>query len=173
MTFTLYQATVPQFVQILGATAKLIDKAEQHCADSGLAPAELIEARLAPDMHPFSYQVKSTVVHSLGAIEGVRAGTFSPDRTTPPDSFHALRARVSNALDALQAVTPADIDGLTGREMAFVMGDMRLPFTAETFLMSFSMPNFMFHASTAYDILRHRGLAIGKLDFMGRLQIKR
>lgn len=172
MAFSLYGATVAPFQQILGAVSGLIDKAEAHCRETGTPAEDLIQARLAPDMLPFAYQVKSTVVHSVGAIEGVHKGVFSPDMTPPPDSFPALKQRVADALQTLAAVDPEELNGFVGRDMRFQFGDFRLDFTAEDFLVSFSLPNFYFHATTAYDLLRAKGLKIGKRDFMGRLPLK-
>ncbi|WP_246344639.1 DUF1993 domain-containing protein [Sphingobium fontiphilum] len=173
MALSLYTVTVPLFQQILGTMLHLLDKAEAHCAQTGVAPETIIEARLAPDMLPFSYQVKSTVVHSLGAIDGVKAGIFRPDDSTPPDSFPALRERVEGALAQLAALTPAEIDALEGGDMRFAFGEAHVDFLAENFLLSFSFPNFLFHATTAYDILRAQGVAVGKRDFLGRLAKKR
>ena len=172
MTFSLYAATIPAYLQMLGGVSGLLDKAEAFCADNGAAPEDLIEARLAQDMLPFAYQVKSTAVHSLGAIEGVRRGEFSPDQTTPPDSFSAMRLRITGAIDALQAIDPGEIDGFIGRDMRFAFGSRHVDFTAENFLLSFSQPNFYFHAATAYDILRWKGVPLGKRDFLGRLRKK-
>jgi len=172
MAFSLYAATVPSYLQILGAVSGLLDKAEAFCTEKSIPPADLIQARLAADMLPFAYQVKSTAVHSLGSIEGVRQGVFSPEMAPPPDSFAGLKARVTQAIAALQAVKPAELESFIGRDMCFKFGDRRIDFTAENFLLSFSLPNFYFHASTAYDILRWKGLQIGKRDFMGRLAIK-
>jgi hypothetical protein len=116
--------------------------------------------------------VSSTATHSLGAIEGVRQGVFSPDLTPPPDTFAALRAKVAHAREAVGALTPAEVNAFQGRDMRFEIRDIKLPFTAEDFLMSFSLPNFYFHATTAYDILRHRGVSLGKRDFLGRMRLK-
>jgi len=173
MAFSLYDATVPAWQQILGSMSGLLDKAEAHCAQHGLAPAELIEARLADDMLPFGYQVKSTVVHSAGAIRSLGQGLFSPDRHPWPDNFAGLRELVSAAREELAALDPAAVDALVGRDMRFEIGSRYRPdFTAEHFLMSFSLPNFYFHATTAYDILRARGLAIGKVDFLGQMRTR-
>ena len=172
MTLSLYAATIPSYRQILGAVSGLLGKAEAFCAEKGIEPPELIQARLATDMLPFAYQVKSTAVHSLGAIEGVRKGVFSPDMTPPPETFAALGERITAALSALEAIEPAEIESFIGRDMRFEFGSRRIEFTAEEFLLSFSQPNFYFHASTAYDILRWKGLPIGKRDFMGRLRLK-
>lgn len=172
MSFSLHDATVRPFIQTLGAVAGLVDKAEAHCGGGGHAPATLIGACLAPDMFPFAYQVKSTASHSIGAIEGVRAGLFAPDLNPPPDSFTGLRDMVLGARAALEALDPAEVNGFIGRDMAFRFKDFRLDFTAEDFLMSFSLPNFYFHAATAYGILRNNGLAVGKRDFMGAMRTK-
>jgi hypothetical protein len=172
MTFSLYAAVVPSNLQILRSMSGLIDKAEAFCREKSLSPEDIIQARLAADMLPFDYQVKSTVVHSLGAIEGVRRGVFSPDFTTPPNTFPALKARIGDTLRSLEAVDAAEIDGFIGRDMRFEAGERRLQFTAENFLLSFSQPNFYFHASTAYDLLRWKGVPIGKRDFVGRPRIE-
>jgi hypothetical protein len=171
MAFSLYDATIPSFRQILGSLGGLIDKAEAYCTGQKLAAEEIIQARLAPDMLPFAYQVKSAAVHSLGAIEGVRKGVFSPDMTPPPQTFADLNAKIANAHAALETIDAAEIDAFVGRDMRFAFGERQMNFTAENFLLSFSQPNFYFHASTAYDILRWKGLPVGKRDFMGRVRI--
>ena len=172
MPLSLYAATIPSYRQTLGAVAALLRKAESFCGEKGIEASELIQARLAPDMLPFAYQVKSTAVHSLGALEGVRRGVFSPDMTPPPETFAALDARVAETLSDLEKIDPAEIESFIGRDMCFERGSHRLEFTAEDFLLSFSLPNFYFHATTAYDILRWKGMPIGKRDFMGRLPLK-
>ena len=173
MTLSLFAATIPPFVRMLTSVEHLLAKAEAHAAAQGIAPEELIEARLAPDMLPFAYQVKSTAVHSQGAIEGVRRGVFSPDRSEPGQSFAALGSRVGEPKRLLGAVTADEIDALEGNPMRFEMGQHRADFTAENFLLHFSLPNFYFHATTAYDILRMKGVAIGKVDYLGQLPLVR
>jgi uncharacterized protein len=172
MAFSLYAATVPSYRQILEAVSGLLVKAESFCTEKKIAPQELIQARLAGDMLPFAYQVKSTAVHSLGAIEGIRKGVFSPDMTPPPETFAGLKTRIAETIAALQAIDVAEVDGFLGRDMHFSFGDRHMDFTAENFLLSFSQPNFYFHATTAYDILRWKGLPIGKRDFMGKPRVK-
>jgi uncharacterized protein len=173
MTFSLYAATVPSYLQILQAVSGLLDKAEVFCDQGGIASHEIIQARLAEDMLPFAYQVKSTAVHSLGAIEGVRRCVFSPDTTPPPENFAALKARIVETLAALEAIEPAEVDAFIGREMRFAFGDRHVDYTAENFLLSFSQPNFYFHATTTYAILRWKGVSLGKRDFTGRTRVKR
>ena len=172
MAFSLYAATIPSFQQVLGAVSGLLDKAESFCAEKGIAPAEIIQARFSADMYPFAYQVKSTAVHSLGAIEGVRKGVFSPDTSTPPDAFATLKARIVETLAALDKIDSKEIDGFIGRDMRFAVGSNHRDYTAENFLLSFSLPNFYFHATTAYDLLRWKGMPIGKRDFIGKTRTK-
>jgi uncharacterized protein len=172
MPFSLYAATVPSYCQILESVGRLLGTAETWCADRGLAPKDIIDARLAEDMLPFAYQVKSTAVHSLGAIEGVRKGVFSPDMTPPPGTFAALKAQIADTLADLSAIEVAEVDSFVGRDMRFAFGNRHLDFTAENFLLSFSQPNFYFHATTSYDILRWKGLPIGKRDFAGKPRAK-
>ncbi len=172
MSLSLYAVTIPSYRQTLGAVSGLLRTAQAFCAEKGIEASELIQGRLAPDMLPFAYQVKSTAVHSLGAIEGVRRGVFSPDSTRPPETFAALEARIAATLSALEAIQPAELESLIGRDMRFEAGSHRLEFTAEDFFLSFSLPNFYFHAATAYDILRWKGVPLGKRDFIGRLRLR-
>jgi len=174
MTFSLYDATIPVFLQVLGSVSGLLDKAEAWTAEKQVSELEIIDFRLVPDMLPFSYQVKSVVIHSVGAIQSVPSGQFSPDRSEPPQSFQGLKERVAQAIDSLEALTPEEVNAFVGSDMAFLLGEFRMEFTsADAFLMGFSMPNIMFHASTAYNLLRLKGLEIGKRDFLGAMPLKR
>lgn len=172
MTLSLYSATVPSFQQIVASLAAFVDKGEAFATTSGIDPAALINARLAPDMLHFAYQVKSVAVHSVGAIAGIRAGEFAPDMTPPPVDFAALRALLAETAATLAAIDPAEVDGFVGDDMAFVFREHRVPYLAEDFLLSFSLPNFYFHATTAYGILRAQGVPLGKRDFIGRPRVR-
>jgi len=124
-------------------------------------------------MLPFAYQIKSCAVHSRGAIEGVRAGQFSPDMTEPPATLAALAQRLDETLAFLEAVDPAELDTFTGRDVVFTIGSkFRREFTAENFLLGFSQPNLYFHATTAYDLLRMKGVKIGKGNYLGAMPAK-
>lgn len=173
MAVSLYTATVPSYRQILGSVSGLLGTAESFCNEREIAPSEIIQARLAEDMLPFAYQVRATAVHSIGAIEAVRKGVFSPDMSPFPESFAALKARIAEALAALEAIEPSEIDAFVGRDMRFEFGERRIDFTAEDFLLSFSQPNFYFHATTSYAILRWKGLPIGKRNFTGQLRVRK
>jgi hypothetical protein len=172
MAFSLYAATIPSYLQILGSVSGLLERAEAFCVEKAVDPQTIVQAKLADDMLPFSYQVKSAAVHSLGSIEGVRRGVFSPDMSPPPETLPALKSRIAEATEALQAIAPAEIESFIGRDMAFVFKDFRVDFTAENFLLSFSLPNFYFHSTTAYDILRWKGVPIGKRDYLGKMRKK-
>lgn len=170
----LYDATIPQFLQTVGAVAGLVDKAEAFCAERGIAPAEIVEARLAEDMLPFAYQVKSVAVHSAGAVAGVRQGQFSPDMSALPDGFDAMRALLAEARTTLDGLERDEVNGFAGRDMAFHFKERVIPFEgAEGFLLSFSQPNLYFHATAVYAILRWKGVPLGKTDFLGRMLIRR
>ncbi|MBC7504812.1 MAG: DUF1993 domain-containing protein [Sandarakinorhabdus sp.] len=173
MSFSFYDAVVPSNLQILGAIDALLDKAAAFCAEQGRAEADLIDARLAPDMLPFGYQVKSCAAHSVGGIEGVRAGSFSPDTSAWPTDFAGLHAVLQAAITSLKAIDRHTFDALAESDTLFAFGETRMPFTGANFLLSFSQPNFYFHAATAYAILRAQGVKLGKRDFIGMPRIKR
>ena len=172
MPFSLYDATVPSFQQTLGAMQGLLNKVEGFCAEGNHSVGDVLQTRLADDMLPFTYQVSATTTHSVGALNAIHKGVFTPDRKPPPQTVQGLKDALLQALEALSSMTAEDINGLVGRDMRFEMGEMVLPFTAEGFLMSFSLPNFFFHATTAYDILRMKGVALGKPDYLGRPRLK-
>ena len=168
MTLSLHAATIPGFLRMLANMDHLIGKAEAWCAEQGRSEEDVCSARITPDMLDFAYQVKSTVSHSVGAIAGIRAGVFSPDRSEPPRGFAAMRAMLADARQELGEMTEADMETVGTAEMEFRMGDkFVVPFTGQKFLLNFSIPNFYFHATTAYDILRQLGVPIGKRDYLG------
>lgn len=173
MPLSLHAAFVPTAVQIVAATAKLIDKAEEWCGEAGCGEADLFATRLSQDMHPLPFQFFSVAHHTHGAIEGVRAGVFNPPRGPFPDTFAACRGLLAQAIATIEAVGEDEAETWIGAPMKFEMSQLSLPFTADQFLLSFSQPNYMFHATTVYDILRMRGVPLGKRDFMGRLRIER
>ncbi len=171
MTISLYDATVPSFLQVLASAAGYLDKGLAYCAEQKIDPNDIVEARIHPDMLPFRFQIQSVVHHSLGAIEGVKQGLFKPGGPEAPD-FGSLQKIVTDAAAALKAVSPGEVNQLEGKEVIFQLGERKMPFTAEGFLLSFSLPNFYFHATTAYDILRMKGVVLGKRNFLGQLRMK-
>ena len=172
MAFSLYDASVANYLQTLGAVAGILDRSLTHFREKGIDPETIVEARLAPDMLPFRFQIISVAQHSRGAIEGVQQGLFNPPSFKTPYDFAGLQGLIAQTREALSALAPEAVNALGGKDVIFALGDRKLPFTAEGFLMSFSLPNFYFHATTAYDILRTNGVPLGKRDFMGRLNMK-
>ena len=174
MPVSLHAATIPSMLQIIGAAKGWIAKAKAKAKakDSALSEDELVNAKLIEDMLPFAYQIKSIAVHSKGAFEGVRKGVFSPDFSEPPSDFAGLLAVLEEAESFLSGLTEDEVEGFIGQDMRFEIGEKRLDFTAEDFLLSFSQPNFYFHAVTAYDVLRAKGIPVGKIDYLGRMRLK-
>lgn len=170
MSLSLYDAIVPCYLQILGSTAGLLGKAEAYAGEHKISVADMIGLKLADDMLPFGYQIKSVVQHSAGSLEGVRVGVFSPDRSPWPVTFDGLRTKITDAQKLITTISAEEVNGFQGKPMRFEMGERKIPFTAEGFLFSFSLPNLHFHATTAYDILRWKGVKIGKMDYLGKLQ---
>lgn len=173
MPITFYDAVVPSSLQVLRALDGVLAKAAAFCAEQGRAEADLIDARLAPDMFPLGYQVKSCAVHSARAIEATGQGSFSPDRSPWPTDIAGLRALVQTTVADLEALDPATVDALVEADTRFNAGEISLPFGGADFLLSFSQPNFYFHAVIAYAILRAEGVPLGKRDFLGAPRVKR
>ena len=171
MAISLYDLSVASYLQTLGGVIGVLEKGLAHCTANAIDPNEIDETRLTSDMLPFRFQVQSVAHHSAGAIEGVKAGVFSPP-SGPDLDYRGLQKLVSDARDALSKLTRAEVNALEGRDVTFQLRDFKLPFTAEGFLMSFSLPNFYFHAATTYDILRMKGVKLGKRDFIGQMRMK-
>ncbi len=174
MSISLYDLSVASFLQTLGAVSGYLDRGLAHCEANDIDPNEIVETRLFPDMLPFRFQLQSVAHHSLGAIEGAKAGVFSPPPQIPAHDYKGMQALVADARAALEALSPDEVNALEGKEMVFrFRPGVEMPFVAENFLMSFSLPNFYFHSATAYDILRTKGVPLGKRDFMGQMRMKR
>lgn len=172
MSTSLYDMTVASYLQTVGAVAGFLEKGRAHCMGNSIDPGEMVESRLVADMLPLRFQVVSVALHSIGAVEGVKKGIFSPPGETAPLDYAGLQKLVADTDRALQALDREEVNALAGRDVTFQFRDRKIPFTAEGFLLSFSLPNFYFHATTAYDILRSKGVPLGKRDFLGRLRIK-
>jgi uncharacterized protein len=172
MPLSLYDATAANFQQGLTALDAILGRAPTHFQQQGTSLADIVGARLAPDMLPFSFQIVSAAHHSLGALSAARLGLFKPP--SPPDGldFAGLQALVAQARQGLEQLGRDEVNALVGKDMVFQLGERRLPFLAEDFLLSFSIPNFYFHTTTAYDLLRLHGMPLAKRDYLGRLRLK-
>lgn len=168
MPFTLYDAFVPNCQQILAGMSGLIDKGEAHVKEHGLEDAALVDAKLSDTMWPLPWHVRACWMHSAYPFDQLPDGEFTPDLTIVPDSWDTMRAMVATAQDRLSKVTTDEVDELADKTIGFVLGGKRLmEFKGSDFLLSFNQPNFYFHATTFYDILRAQGVALGKRDFIG------
>jgi len=166
MSLSMYQASVPAFVRGLNVLAALLQKAADHAAAAGMDPAELVNARLAPDMYPLSGQVQRASDASKFAVQRlsrVEAPKFPDEETT----FEQLQQRIAATIAYLQEVAADRLEGAEGRKVTLAFGDFKQDFRGDDYLLTFALPNFYFHVTTAYAILRHAGVKIGKLDFLG------
>jgi hypothetical protein len=172
MATSLYDLTVPTFLQTVRAVGGFLDRAATHCAETGRDPDDFVDARLFDDMAPFHFQIEALVHHAVWGVEAGRNGVFDPPALIGAMPFADLRAMVAQAEATLKLFTPDEVNGWSGKALDLQIGPRRLAFTPETLFLSFSLPNFHFHAVTAYDILRTRGVPLGKRDYEGQLRTR-
>jgi hypothetical protein len=166
MTLTMYQASVPGFLQMLNSLSAILGKAEAFAAERKIEPAVQLGYSLAPDMFPLARQVRIVTDQAKGCcarLAGVEVPKYDDDETT----FAELQARIARTIDFVQSFKPADIDGSEERDITLTVGGREMGFKGQPYLASFVLPNLYFHTTTAYNILRHVGLPIGKRDFLG------
>ena len=169
MALSLYQATVAQYLQILPATIANLDSAEAWATEKGIGAEGMLGKRIAPDMWALATQFRQVAHHSAGALKGVEAGHFSPDIDVGLYDFTTLRTLLTDTLDYVQSLDIDAVERLGEKAVAFGFGgQVRMRFTGEDFLLSFSQPNFYFHAAAVYAILRGAGVNVGKRDFLGK-----
>ena len=162
----LYEATVSAFTQQLTALSAILDKAAAYAEAKKIDPLVLTSARLAPDMLPFTRQVLIAcdfAKNTSGRLAGGEIPKFADDEKT----FDELKARIAKTLGYISHLDAAKIEAATGRDIEFAMGPNKMKMEAVAYALRFALPNFYFHSATAYDILRHNGLDVGKRDFMG------
>lgn len=172
MAASLYDLSVASHLQTVGAVAGFLDRAARHFADTGRDPDDFVSARLFDDMAPLHFQIEAVAHHSVWGLEAVKTGVFAPPALVGAQPFADLQAMIAQAVKALEAFTPDEVNRWAGKDLDLQIGPRRLAFTAETFILSFSLPNVHFHATTAYAILRTRGVPLGKADYEGRLRIR-
>ena len=166
MSFTLHAAAQPMFLRGLDTLSHLIDRA----AASGLAEGELMEARLAPDMRPFPDQIRMASFSARGAMARL-AGADWPKTADDEASLADLKATVALSRDFVTSISPDAFEGAETRPVQLKFPGIELNFEGEGYLTSFALPNFYFHVTTAYAILRHKGVELGKRDFLGQLAL--
>jgi uncharacterized protein len=168
MSLSMYQGSIPAFVQMLTNLSAILDKAEAHAANSKIDPEVLLKYRLAPDMLPFVRQIQIAADLAKGAAARL-AGVEVPKHDDIEKTFADLKARLAKTAAFVQSFKPTEIDGSEDREINLTLGEHTMSFKGEPYLVHFVMPNFYFHCTTAYDILRHCGVELGKRDFIGTI----
>ena len=166
MPLTLYQASVPVFTRGFNNLAAVLEKAKAHAKANNIDLATYVNARLAPDMYPLSGQIQ-------GASDAAKFGVARLASVTPPSfpdtetTFDELQARIAKTLDFLKTVSETQINGREGSTVTLKIRGKEMTFASEPYLLNFVIPNFFFHATTAYAILRNQGVPLGKMDYLG------
>ena len=168
MSLSMYQASIPAFVQMLNNISAIMDKTEAHARSREIDPEVLLSYRLAPDMLPFVRQVQIAADLAKGAAARL-AGVEVPKHDDTENGFADLKARLAKTVAFVQSFKPTDIDGSEDRDINQKLGEHTMNFRGQPYLVHFVMPNFYFHCTTAYDILRHCGVELGKRDFIGTI----
>jgi uncharacterized protein len=166
MPVSLYHASVPVYIRQLNGLSAIIHKAVGYCAERKIDPAALLHARLYPDMFALLHQVRFACNHAERGVCRL-TGMEPPTREDNEASLEDLEARVATAIAFVKGADAKKMVGMEDRDITFPVGQKQMTLQGADYLFHFSMPNFYFHVTTAYDILRHNGLQIGKQDFMG------
>lgn len=167
MTLSMYHASIPVFVRMLNNLAAILAKAEAHAQARRIDPAVFLQSRLAPDMYPLVRQVQVATDLAKGCaarLAGVEAPRYADTETT----FDELQARLRRCVEHLRDYAAERLDGTEERPIVLEFPGVRLEYRGQDYLLNFAMPNFYFHVTMAYGILRHLGVELGKVDFVGR-----
>lgn len=166
MTISMYQVSIPRFVHMLNNLAAILDRAQAYAEAKKIDAATLPSSRLYPDMLPLTSQVRiacDTAKRAAAMLAGVENPAYEDNETTIPE----LKARIERTVAFLNTIKAAQIDGTEGRDLVVKVGGKDTPFKGMQFLLARAIPNFYFHVTTAYDILRHNGVPLGKADYIG------
>ena len=166
MSISMYQASAPRFANTLRNLAAILDKAKSHAAAKKIEEQALTSARLYPDMFALARQVQIACDTAKGAVARL-AGVEIPKHEDTEKTFDELKERIARTLAFIATVKAAQVDGTEDREIVLKLQGTDVPFKGLQYLLGFAWPNFYFHATTAYDILRHNGVELGKRDFIG------
>ena len=167
MQISMYQASVPAFLRTLKNLSAILDKAASFAEAKKIDESVLVNARLAPDMFPFARQIQiaTDLVKGCAArLSGAEPPSYADTETTIPE----LKARVAKTIAFLEGFKPDQIDGSEERKVTLKLRGREVNFVGKLYLFEFVIPNFYFHVTTAYDILRHNGVELGKMDYIGR-----
>ncbi len=166
MTISMYQASVPRFANVLGNLSNILDKAQAHVDAKKLDAATLTNFRLFPDMFPLARQVQiacDTAKGLVARLAGVEIPAYEDNEVTIAD----LKARIAKTIAFMQSIPAEKIDGTEDKDIVTKRGDKETHYKGMQFLLGHAVPNVYFHVTTAYNILRHNGVEIGKRDFLG------
>ncbi len=166
MPLSMYQASAPVFTRILVNLSAILGKAQAHCEARKIDPLVLTSARLFPDMFALARQVQIACDGAKGAMARL-AGVEIPKHEDTEKTFPELQARIAKTLEFIASIKPAQVDGSEARDVTVKMRAGEIAFKGQGYLLGYAMPNFYFHVTTTYDILRHNGVEIGKSDFLG------
>jgi hypothetical protein len=166
MAISMFQASVPAFIRTLTSLSAILDKAAQHATSRKIDPAALLGMRLFPDMLPLIKQVQLACDFAKGGTARL-SGNEPPKFPDEEKTFDDLKARIAKTLDFVKSAKPAEIDGSEDRAIAIPIGGQTYNFKGQGYLVNMVLPNFYFHATTTYAILRHCGVELGKRDFLG------
>jgi hypothetical protein len=168
MTMSMYQVSIPVYIRMLTNLSAILDKAMAEAEAKKIDLSALTKSRLAPDMLPFTFQVQTATDHAKGSaarLAGIEPPSFPDTETTFPE----LKARIAKTIDFLKTVKPEQIDGTEERKITLKLRPGEFHFTGQSYLLGFALPNFYFHVTTAYALLRHNGVELGKRDFIGAI----
>jgi len=171
MAVSFYDTSVATYLQTLGGVIGFLEKGREHCEANGIDLKQVVETRLTPDMNPFRFQVFTVAHMTSGALKALQNGRFAPPGPVPDLDYAGLQQLVATARDELAKVSRESVEALEGNTVTFSIGDFKMQFTAANFVLSFTLPNLFFHAATAYDMLRMKGVPIGKANFLGPMRI--
>lgn len=167
MAISMYQASIPQFTKMLTNLSNILKKGEEFAKAKGVDDAVLVsECRLAPDMFPLSKQIQiacDQVKNGMARLAGVEPPKFEDNETT----FAQLQERIAKTIAFANSLKPAQVDGTEAKEIKFSIREWSFEFVGEQYLLTWIIPNFYFHVTTAYAILRHNGVEVGKTDYLG------
>ena len=166
MSLSMYEASAPRFIHMLSNLDAILVKAEAHAAAKKIDPAVLLNSRLFPDMFALMRQIQIATDHAKGAVARL-AGVEVPKFEDTEQSFEDIRARLAKTIAFVESFKAAQIDGSEDKTISLKVGGQERSFDGMNYLVGFAMPNFYFHLVTAYNILRHNGVEIGKRDYMG------
>ena len=166
MSLSMYQASIPALIRGLDNLAAILGKAAAHAEAKKIAPEVFLGARLAPDMLPLTRQVQIVSDTAKGCAARL-AGIAVPSYADTEASFPELQERIAKTVTFLKGIAPAQVDGSEERPVVLKAHDQEIHFTGQAYLLGFVLPNFYFHLTTAYGILRHNGVDIGKKDYLG------